>query len=210
MNGMRRQRALGCALIAVVGLILGCPGGGREPRLDRARVIAVRDGDTIELDDGRVVRYIGIDTPEVGEPGADSATALNRQLVDGKTVKLAYGYDRIDRYGRTLAVFYIDDLMVNEEIVRAGWAWCYFFDGNLTPAPTLLLALQEAMRERRGLWKTPHEETADYYVASFSAFRFHRPECPAVAGIKLHNRMVIPVKDSAFYAGFAPCANCRP
>jgi methylphosphotriester-DNA--protein-cysteine methyltransferase len=66
------------------------------------------------------------------------------------------------------------------------------------------------MQGRRGLWKTPHPETADHYVASFAAFRFHRPDCASIADIDLHNVMVFAAKDTAFYAGFAPCAYCRP
>lgn len=189
--------------------ILSCAGDGLGD-LDQARVVAVRDGDTIELDDGRIVRYIGINTPERGRPGADSATDLNRRLVEGRTVRLAYGYDLLDRYGRTLAIVYADGRMVNREIVRAGWAWCYFFNGNLRDGAVLVRALQEAMQERRGIWAQPHEESAARYIASFSGFRFHRPDCESVFAIKRHNEVVFTAKDSAFFAGYSPCAACRP
>jgi micrococcal nuclease len=191
-------------------LALSCVGEVPQPYWERARVTTVVDGDTIELDDGRKVRYIGINAPETGDFGGDSATEMNRRLVEGKIVHLSYGHDRVDRYGRTLAVVRVGDRMVNRELVRAGWAWCYFFDGNLRSAVNLLRAQREAMNANWGIWRAPRIETADYYVGSFSAFRFHRPDCESIVDIKRHNEVIFPVKDSAFYAGYAPCGRCRP
>ena len=61
-------------LVLLAALALsGCSWGDK----DKARVLRVIDGDTIELADGRRVRYIGIDSPERDQPGYDSATACN-------------------------------------------------------------------------------------------------------------------------------------
>ena len=51
-------------------------------------VTRVIDGDTIEIRGGDRVRYIGIDTPEIGEPYYSEATAKNKELVNGKEVRL--------------------------------------------------------------------------------------------------------------------------
>ncbi len=85
-------------------------------------VIRVIDGDTIELSNGERVRYIGIDTPEVGEPYADSATIKNFEIVFGKEVRLEKDISDKDQYGRLLRYVYVDDLMVNAELVRLGYA----------------------------------------------------------------------------------------
>lgn len=190
--------------------ILSCGGGQPFRQLEEVRVIAVRDGDTIELDDGRIVRYVGINTPERGQPGADSATALNRRLVLNKMVRLDYGHDRTDRYGRTLAHVYVDGMSVNRAIVEAGWAWCYFFFGNLTHGGELVRALQDAMVHHRGIWKEPHAETEETYIGSFLAHRFHRPDCRSVKDIKRPNEILFIAKDSAFFYGYSPCGSCRP
>jgi micrococcal nuclease len=209
----RRRRQIRIALLAcccAVTLFISC--GKKDPLrdLESARVVRIRDGDTIELADGRAVRYIGIDTPEEGQPGADSATVLNTTLVLGKTVRLEYGGERLDRYGRTLAFVWVDGRMVNREILKAGWASCYFFEKNLKHARELVQALDGAMDNHRGLWKLPHTETADHYVASDAGFRFHRPDCPSVGDIGKDAIIIYTVRDSAVYHGFSPCHNCLP
>ena len=96
-----------------------------ESAMVEATVTRVIDGDTIEVNlEGLIyrVRYIGIDTPEIGEPCADEATEANRQLVEGKTVWLEKDISETDKYGRLLRYVYVDDIFVNEELVRLGLA----------------------------------------------------------------------------------------
>lgn len=85
-----------------------------------ALVTRVVDGDTVELEGGSRVRYIGVNTPERGEDYYQEATELNRQRVEGKRVELVYDQECTDRYGRLLA--YVCDPggeMVNEALVSA-------------------------------------------------------------------------------------------
>jgi len=207
----RRYRSVAALLVALGGLlVLLCEERTPLRHLEPATVVKVRDGDTIELADGRIVRYIGIDTPETGRPGADSATAFNLDYVLGKTVRLEIGNEAQDRYGRTLAFVFVDDRMVNLELVKAGWAWCYFFEKNMDYSGQFVRAIHDAMNSHRGLWRTSSRETAEHYVGSFTAFRFHKPDCESVASIKRQNEMSFPSRDSAFYSGFAPCGRCQP
>ena len=185
-------------------------GPGTPVRGDEITVIGVVDGDTVELQDGRRVRLIGIDTPERGDVNCDSASALAERLLLRKKVRLEFDRDQIDRYGRTLAFLWVDDKLVNREIIRAGWAYCYFFEGNLKHSRELLVAQHEAMDAHRGLWQKPHEETAKYYRASFVSYRFHRPECKSMDGVEPDLEVDFKVKDSAFYAGYSPCSRCLP
>ncbi len=78
------------------------------------RFIYVRyiyDGDTVKLADNTVIRYLGIDTPEIAhapnekdEPKAREAMEVNRKLTGGKEVLLVipkvgeYTYDRLLAY----------------------------------------------------------------------------------------------------------------
>lgn len=90
-----------------------------------ARVARVIDGDTVELTSGERVRYIGLDTPEMGENpecGAREATDLNRRLVEGNRVKLLTGPEDADSFGRLLRYVFVDGIFINAELVRTGHA----------------------------------------------------------------------------------------
>ncbi len=78
------------------------------PAYETAMVSRVIDGDTIELQNGLHVRYLGIDTPETVHPDkpvqpfGPEATTRNKELVEGKQVYLQKGSRDIDEYGRLL------------------------------------------------------------------------------------------------------------
>jgi endonuclease YncB( thermonuclease family) len=73
------------------------------------------DCHTLQLDTGRKVRLIGVDTPETKDPRkpvqhfGQEATAFTQRLIEGKRVRLAYDQQHKDKYGRTLAYVYLDD-----------------------------------------------------------------------------------------------------
>ena len=81
------------------------------------------DGDTCRTTKGERIRLACIDTPEVGDFGADGATKATRAMVVGKTV----GIRRItqDRYGRTVAELYSDQGNVGQQLVAQGHARIY-------------------------------------------------------------------------------------
>ncbi|MFP3975141.1 MAG: thermonuclease family protein [Dehalococcoidia bacterium] len=123
-----------------------------------ALVTRVIDGDTIEIDGRRDVRYIGIDTPETGnshgpdECFATEATAKNRELVKGKNVRLVRGLENKDKYDRLLRYVYVDELMVNAELVRLGYVEAYPFPPNVRYMEMFSELEQEAQENDRGLW----------------------------------------------------------
>jgi len=131
------------------------------------RVARVIDGDTIELIDGRHVRYIGIDTPEMGDAYktlacfATEATEENKNLVEGKTVRLEKDVSETDRYGRLLRNVYVGEGMdqmvhpyvfVNDYLVRQGFARVATFPPDVAHQQEFLQAEQEAREQGRGLW----------------------------------------------------------
>ena len=115
-------------------------------------VVRVIDGDTIELQDGRHVRYLGIDTPETGDFYADEATTRNKELVEGKIVELQRGKRDRDEYDRLLRYVYIDGIFVNAELVAQGYATSYIFDPDERYSQTLVRLEQYAKMKKRGLW----------------------------------------------------------
>ena len=88
-----------------------------------ALVTQVIDGDTVELEGGERVRYIGIDTPEEGEVGFEEATQRNAELVVGQTVILDICEEQPkDEFRRTLAYVIVDSTVVNEVLLAEGLA----------------------------------------------------------------------------------------
>ena len=138
------------------------------PNTDTVEVERVIDGDTIEMHDGggttRLVRYLGIDAPEIRRrradghwtydprPYAEEALALNRRLVEGKRVSLTYDKERHDKYGRLLAYVYVNGRLVNAELVERGLARVMPIAPNTRMAGLLLKLQREARAHRRGIW----------------------------------------------------------
>ena len=90
-----------------------------------AYVTEIVDGDTVWVwidGESYKVRYIGINTPEIGQPGADKATNLNTDLVLNKTVTLYRDVSETDKYGRLLRYVVADGKFVNYELVAQGVA----------------------------------------------------------------------------------------
>ncbi len=113
----------------------------------------VIDGDTILLENGKEVRYIGIDAPEFPNGCfAKQATEKNKELVEGKKVKLVKDISETDEYGRLLRYVYIGNLFVNEYLVRNGYAYNWSYGLDTRYKEKFAEAEQEAKNNRRGLW----------------------------------------------------------
>jgi micrococcal nuclease len=135
------------------------PSSRRMPRSgERARVIAVIDGDTVVISGGEKVRYLGINTPETHHPDklpeycGQEAFEANRRLVAGKTVRLEFDQQLRDKYGRLLAYVYVDNLFVNAELVRQGYAQVSTYRENQRHHEEFQRLQQSAIEARRGLW----------------------------------------------------------
>jgi len=136
------------------------------------RIKKVIDGDTILLSNGRSVRYIGMDSPEtreyVGsrwiykpEKFSEEAKEYNKQALAGGTVGLEFDKDKKDKFGRLLAYVYADGIMINEELVRQGYATIYVYPPNVKYLDRLVKAQEEARAEKRGIWSECKEITFD-------------------------------------------------
>lgn len=126
---------------------------------DFVKVKRVVDGDTIELENGEKVRYIGINTPEsvkVNSPVecfGKEASKKNEELVEGKSVRLERDVSDKDRYGRLLRFVYLEDgTFVNDVLVREGYARVSTFPPDVAKAEQFKMAEREARENKRGLW----------------------------------------------------------
>jgi micrococcal nuclease len=97
-----------------------------------------------------------VDTPELGqgESGRQAHAALRRLLPRGATVRLERDVAAQDRYGRELAYVWAGSRMVNEILVREGWAMLYTLPPNVKYADRLGRAQKTARAAGTGLWKS--------------------------------------------------------
>lgn len=114
----------------------------------------VIDGDTIVLQNGELVRYIGIDTPEINEPYYHEAKMRNTVLVMGKMVRVnVCPSDPRDKYGRVLAWVYYGETFINEQLLREGMAKVLIIPPcGLPKAREFEAAELEARKKRIGIW----------------------------------------------------------
>lgn len=136
-------------------------GSGGMPGVD-AVVTRTVDGDTVEVRLAGAeedVRYIGVDTPESVAPGqpvecfGKAASEFNRRLVEGEHVRLVFGAERRDHYGRLLAYVYLGDTFVNAKLVRRGLARTLAISPNTDHAGLFDRLEQRAANAGRGLWR---------------------------------------------------------
>jgi len=175
----------------------------------------VHDGDTIVLSDGRQIRYIGINAPEIGhgdkpaEPYGYVAKNFNKRMVYLKKIRLAFDKERYDQYGRLLAyVFVKDGTFINKDMLEKGYAYYLPRTPNVKYNAVFLKCQQDAMAAKRGIWYQWREEEGGY-VGNRNSKRFHLKTCPFGKHISPKNRIFFLKKWDAFWAGFAPCKKCK-
>ncbi len=82
------------------------------------------------------------------------ASEANRKLVDGKTVRLVFDVQQLDKYGLTLAYVYLEDgTFVNAWLVKNGYAMVLTIPPNVKHEGLFLKLQWEAREARRGLWR---------------------------------------------------------
>jgi len=131
---------------------------------EKVYVSRVVDGDTIELNDGRKIRYLGIDTPETVHPRKDvecfgpEASNINKELVLNKKIRIYKGKkdkDIYDRYLRYIVLDSNEELFVNDFLVKNGYATVNkkYQSDNLNAIYDILLNSQKlASNTKIGLW----------------------------------------------------------
>ncbi len=146
---------------------------------DKYEIARVIDGDTFVLDNGESVRLIGIDTPEYLQPSGAESKAFAEKLLLGKLVQLEYDTQQRDKYGRILAYVFLDDLFVNAELIREGYARAYTQYPFKSEYKELFLKLEkEAQLSKTGLWAIPAVKTdEDLYWLNTNSNAVHNSSC---------------------------------
>lgn len=127
------------------------------------KVTKVIDGDTVKLENGETLRYIGIDTPEIKikqnghflykpQPFALEAKKLNEKLVKNKIVRIEFDVEKTDKYKRLLGYCFIKDTLINAKLVEEGFAVTYTFPPNVKYTDIFVASQKTARQNLKGMW----------------------------------------------------------
>lgn len=176
----------------------------------------VIDGDTIQLDTGETVRYLGIEAPRLKtkEGGAEfyakEALKYNKRLVFMKKVRLEFDHDKKDPQGRLLAYVFIKNLFVNAELVKLGYARASVKAPNVKYQRILTNLEKKAAEGEKGLWQEKKKDTESYYVGNKRTYTLHRPSCKYVSKIPAKDKIIFRNRADALKIGYTPDKYCKP
>lgn len=160
-----------------------CKLAGRSEPVSVRHVI---DGDTVELKDGRRLRLIGINAPEIGrrgqssEPFAQAARRRLQQLIESKSLLLSVGQQPKDRYGRTLGhLFASDGNNLEAQLLREGLGYALAVPPNIDLVTCHGVAEREARQRSAGLWRSFQVEPAA--AVSSGGFRVIRGRIDSIS-----------------------------
>src|SRR3990167_7640339 len=148
--------------------------GGEE----KVRVVRVVDGDTINVEiNSKVepVRYIGIDTPETVDPRKPvqcfgiEASKKNKELVEGKMVRLEKDITDRDKYSRLLRYVWLGDMLINQTLVEQGFAKSYSYPPDVKYQDRFVEAEKQARDNKLGLWTACASASASVPLATPTA-----------------------------------------
>ena len=194
----------------------------------KVAVVKVVDGDTIvvKLDEKTVtVSYLGIDAPEEKEGVpvyyTQESSQKNRELVEGKEVILIWDSKQMVPH-RLLAYVFVDDIFVNAELLRGGYAAVYRRSLSADSSKHLYSGLfnqleQEARVQQLGIWNQKEKiewereqkverDRPSMYISD--GRYFHRPDCVKVKDIV--SKSYYYARENAIRDGKLPCTFCKP
>ena len=121
------------------------------------------DGDTAKLSiKGKTYtfRFLAIDTPETVKPGTPVAFMGKRAsnytksaLKNAKKLQIQYDGNQIDKYGRKLAWIFVDGQLLQDKLVKKGYARVYYIYGKYKYTNKLRASEKTAKRKKLGVWK---------------------------------------------------------
>jgi endonuclease YncB( thermonuclease family) len=115
---------------------------------ENMRVLEVVDGDTFQLKSGKRVRLMGVDAPEYSRCGGQEAKEFLKNLVSNKIVSLQE--ETQEAYGRALSLVYANNLLINEEVLKAGWGRTDYRKNS--KRQILTNAFHAAQQKKIGIW----------------------------------------------------------
>ena len=177
----------------------------------------VVDGDTIYLDNGKKVRFVGVNTPERGVEGYIASKNFVQKLCLNKKVGLDID-DRKhnDKYGRTLAVVIVDGKNVNEMLLKEGLAEIMymppseFYPYDWAGSNTHVADTHSSSSGSSSVHSSSSSSGSGSYVGNANTGKFHVSSCGSVSDMAEKNKVFFSSRDEAVNQGYIPCKRCNP
>ena len=176
-------------------------------------MVEVVDGDTFQLKSGKRIRLLGVDAPEHDRCGGKEAKETLKALIAGKQVKLTE--ETPEAYGRTLALVWVGKILVNEEILRQGWARTDYRKNSLRDR--LTAAFHQGQNKGLNLICISDKPPTAYCLikgnidpSSYEKF-YHLPNCSHYSQVKINlafGEQWFCSEKEAINAGFKKAAGC--
>jgi micrococcal nuclease len=146
---MKKLLGIGVGIITLVSVVLNVVLWKRVKTAGSSnQVLEVLDGDTFLLNNGQRIRLFSASAPEMELCGGPEAKKFLSGLILGKSITLKDSF--IDQYSRVIALVYADNILVNESMLRSGWA--RYDGGGKSEKEVLKQAYQEAFEARIGIY----------------------------------------------------------
>ncbi len=176
----------------------------------------VVDGDTIYLDNGKKVRFVGVNTPERGVEGYITSKNFVQKLCLNKEVGLDIDDKKHnDKYGRTLAVVIVDGKNVNEMLLKEGLAEIMymppseFYPYNWAGRNTHVADTYSSSSSSSSSSDSSSSSSGSY-VGNANTGKFHISSCGSVSKMSENNKVFLSSRDEAINQGYVPCQRCNP
>lgn len=179
----------------------------------------VVDGDTIYLDNGEKVRFVGVNTPERGVEGYITSKNFVQKLCLNKEVGIDVDDSKhTDRYGRTLGVVIVDGKNVNEMLLKEGLAEIMymppseFYPYDWANSDTHVADTHSSSSSSSHPTSSESTSSSDSanYVGNANSGKFHEASCNSVSKMTEGNKVFFSSRDDAISQGYEPCKRCNP
>ena len=177
-----------------------------------AKFVKAVDGDTAKLSvKGRTYtfRFLAVDTPETVKPNTPVAFMGKRASDYTKSELKQYDGNKTDKYGRRLAWIWVDGKLLQDKLVRKGYARVYYIYGKYRYTDILKTSERKAKKKKLGIWKNysaafPDSSSSNNYVwVSRSGSKYH--SYTGCSGMKNPSKIK---KADAVSKGYTACKKC--
>lgn len=173
----------------------------------------VVDGDTIYLDNGEKIRFVGVNTPERGVEGYITSKNFVQKLCLNKEVGIDVDDAKhTDRYGRTLGVVIVNGKNVNEMLLKEGLAEVMYMPPSEFYPYDWADSSAHIPNSQNTYIHTSDKTSSDSgnYVANSNTGKFHEVSCRWGQKISDHNKVTFDSRNEAISQGYQPCKVCNP
>lgn len=212
----KKLNPAGILLFLLFSLLISSPSLGLEKQT--ATIAEVLTGDTVRLEGGKLLKYIGFYAPPLQSRiplvriYGENSLSFNKELVLGKKVQIEWGPQILDDQNQLLGYVFLEDgTFVNLEILKAGHGRWVNTAPNLKYSGAFRKAELSARRDKKGLWKEEpqnpflHQE----YIGNKTTKTYYFPTSPELDRIPQSQWMTFRSAVEAKAAGYKPCFSCR-